>query len=322
LLAVAAPFSGQAGQQQAFYVLLGKEPANSDLRALLSNTSSDDLKWGQFPWIGLLASLLVMIGVGLFLHRYEVESPMHRLRKDLKLLAHGDIFKIQDGHYGGRFGGLARDINAAIEHFTHAPAPQTEISSKDLNAILEPARASQAFDLPSSGSSFHGSTPAPAFGPPPAATFAPPPPPSFAPPPPPAFAQPTPFSAASLQTSAANQRNPPMGFGGYDGGHSPAPISMGPGVNDLSESDADETRVVGPGDAAEEDGHFRMVYDDFLTTKRQCGESLAGLTLEKFSLKLRDNKASLMSKHQCRTVRFSVYVKDGKAALKATPVRD
>jgi hypothetical protein len=38
--------------------------------------------------------------------------------------------------------------------------------------------------------------------------------------------------------------------------------------------------------------------------------------------KLRDNKAALVTKHGCRTVRFSVYVKDGRAALKATPVRD
>jgi hypothetical protein len=29
----------------------------------------------------------------------------------------------------------------------------------------------------------------------------------------------------------------------------------------------------------------------------------------------------LIAKYQCRTVRFQVYEKDGKAALKATPVR-
>ena len=50
---MAAPFAGQAGQQQAFYVLFGKRPANADLAALLKNTSSDDLKWGHFPWIPL-----------------------------------------------------------------------------------------------------------------------------------------------------------------------------------------------------------------------------------------------------------------------------
>ena len=34
------------------------------------------------------------------------------------------------------------------------------------------------------------------------------------------------------------------------------------------------------------------------------------------------SKASLVAKHNCRTVRFSVYIKDGKAALKATPIRE
>jgi hypothetical protein len=29
----------------------------------------------------------------------------------------------------------------------------------------------------------------------------------------------------------------------------------------------------------------------------------------------------LVEKYSCRTVRFQVYVKDGKAALKATPVK-
>jgi hypothetical protein len=59
-----------------------------------------------------------------------------------------------------------------------------------------------------------------------------------------------------------------------------------------------------------------------MAVKRECGESTAGLTLDRFLQKLRDNKAALVSKHACKTVRFSVYVKDGKAALKATPVRD
>ena len=30
---------------------------------------------------------------------------------------------------------------------------------------------------------------------------------------------------------------------------------------------------------------------------------------------------ALMAKHDCRTVRFSVYVKDGKASLRATPIK-
>jgi hypothetical protein len=38
--------------------------------------------------------------------------------------------------------------------------------------------------------------------------------------------------------------------------------------------------------------------------------------------KLRKNKEQLMQKYSCRTVKFQVYVKEGKAALKATPVKD
>jgi hypothetical protein len=86
--------------------------------------------------------------------------------------------------------------------------------------------------------------------------------------------------------------------------------------------DGDATRVVPYDPDEEEEAHFRHIFDDFLAKKRDCGESTVGLTRDKFLQKLRDNKASLVAKHGCRTVRFSVYVKDGKAALKATPIRE
>ena len=73
--------------------------------------------------------------------------------------------------------------------------------------------------------------------------------------------------------------------------------------------------------ASEREAHVREVFEQFVTTKRECGESVAGLTIEKFSQRLRDNRAALMTKHDCRTVRFSVYVKDGKASLRATPIK-
>ncbi len=300
LLVVAAPFAGQAGQQQAFYVLFGKQPANADLPALLKNTSSDDLKWGRFPWIPLAGGVLVALVIGLLLMRNEGEKPLRRMRADLKQLARGDIFKLQDLHYGGHFGGLARDINAAIERYTHAPSAPSAMAGKDLNAILGDSAGGKAFDLPSPGSAF--APPPPAFPPPPPSGFPPPPPagfappPAFAPPPPPIFAPPPPFSAASI---------PPHAFDA-----------------DIAPAGPEATRVVASADDVDEDTHFKNIFDDFVATKRECGESITGLTLDKFKDKLRGNKDALMSKHQCRTVRFAVYVKDGRAALKATPIRD
>jgi hypothetical protein len=69
------------------------------------------------------------------------------------------------------------------------------------------------------------------------------------------------------------------------------------------------------------DAYFREVYGQFVAAKQSCGESVSGVTFEKFAEKLRRNRDELMARTGCRDVSFTVYVKDGKAALKASPVR-
>ncbi len=76
-----------------------------------------------------------------------------------------------------------------------------------------------------------------------------------------------------------------------------------------------------PAAAEDEETYWQEVYQDFLRTRASCGESAEGLTYDKFKVKLEGNKAQIVSKYGCKTVRFQVYVKEGKAALKATPVR-
>lgn len=71
-----------------------------------------------------------------------------------------------------------------------------------------------------------------------------------------------------------------------------------------------------------EEQHFQEIFREFLATRERCGEPNDGLTYEKFAAKLRKNKEQLIQKYSCRTVRFQVYVKEGKAALKATPVKE
>ncbi|MBJ6761870.1 cell division protein FtsK [Myxococcaceae bacterium JPH2] len=74
--------------------------------------------------------------------------------------------------------------------------------------------------------------------------------------------------------------------------------------------------------ALSEEQHFQEVFREFVTTRERCGEPADGLTYDKFQQKLRKNKEQLVQKYACKTVRFQVYVKEGKAALKATPVKD
>jgi hypothetical protein len=70
------------------------------------------------------------------------------------------------------------------------------------------------------------------------------------------------------------------------------------------------------------DDHYLQVFAEYKKTREKCGESNAGLTLEKFRSKLMSNRQQIMSKYNCRSAVFTVYVKDGKAAIRATPMRD
>ena len=64
------------------------------------------------------------------------------------------------------------------------------------------------------------------------------------------------------------------------------------------------------------------MFEQFLSTKKQCNEAVAGLTYEKFVVTLRKNREQIVAKHGASKVRFTVYVKEGKAALKATPIKE
>ncbi len=70
----------------------------------------------------------------------------------------------------------------------------------------------------------------------------------------------------------------------------------------------------------EEDSHYRSVFDDFMRVRGECGE-VGALGFEKFSRRLEKSKVAVMAKTGCKDVEFSVYVKNGKAALKAGPAK-
>jgi hypothetical protein len=72
----------------------------------------------------------------------------------------------------------------------------------------------------------------------------------------------------------------------------------------------------------DDNAEWLTVYEDFIRTKKQCGEPTDGLTFEKFSHTLKKNRDALIQRHGCKRVKFSVYVKEGRASLKATPVKE
>ena len=319
LLMVAAPFVGEAREQHACWVLLTKKSPESDPWALLSSTSSDDLKWGRFPWLALGGGIIAIIAIGLILQRKEVDGPLKRLRTEVHHLAKQELHKINDTRYGGKLGAIARDINAAIEHYTHAPLPKSETAKKDISAILDPKAASadgKSFDVsqsrpgqgggPASGGHGrvalrHAKSGAWPGGAPPA-----PPPIPMTP-----VTSPVPFTVPSPSFAPLA----PAGRAPVDGAGTAHAPSGPPGFGGRTKK--------GPSEPDEADrAHFRQIFDEYVELRQRCGESIAGLSIDKFTAKLESNREQLVSKHGCRTARFTVYEKDSKAAIRAVPVKD
>jgi hypothetical protein len=79
-----------------------------------------------------------------------------------------------------------------------------------------------------------------------------------------------------------------------------------------------EPPTAGEGDA--DDAHFFETFQKFLALREQTGES-GTVSYEKFVAKLRKNREELIARHRAKGVRFSVYLKDGRAAIKASAIR-
>jgi hypothetical protein len=99
-----------------------------------------------------------------------------------------------------------------------------------------------------------------------------------------------------------------------------AGILTGPAAA-LREAVAETSGNLSVEDQAFEDD-LREAFSEFLETKQRLGESMEGVTFERFATKLRANRAPLLERYGCKKIRFQVYVKDGKAAIKAAPVRE
>jgi hypothetical protein len=318
--ALVARLPGEAQQKQAHYAVLVKKPAAIGFSGTLHVVSKSDLSFGNFPWILVGGAFLIALGLGITFMFIEGDRPLRRLAADAVKLAKGEKEKLSEDTHTGKYGSIARSVNIHIDKLGReaksaaknldsllGPAPEGGMGTIDLLAGALPASrpggpAPAASPPPSD---FKFNDPGKAIPtPPPMAAVRPPPPaskPAFGPPPTPPRGTAT-APPPKPTSSIAVEPPPPNAFGLDDD-------ILGGGS-----MDAEATAMVDP--------YFKSVYDQFVAMKQSCNESTSGLTYQKFSEKLIKNRDDLKSKTGCKEVRFTVYVKDGKAALKATPVKD
>jgi len=349
--ALLARLPGEAGARGAYYSVFMKKPAEIGFGATLDVVTQEDLAFSNFPWILVGGGFLVILAGGIGLMLLESDRPLRRLAADTVRLAKGDAERLGEDVHPGKFGSIARSVNIHIDKLGRdaktakkdldqllGPAPEGSLGTIDLLATalpsVRPGGPAPAAAAPPSEFRFGDSGPLQArTTTPPARPGTPPPvrsqdirigaPPAARPPATPAFglATPPPVAAPRVMTPSPMARvedKPPVSF------VSPPPDVLDTGAPPPLTLDDDilGPELVAAASGAPVDPYFKQVFDQFVAAKQSCSEPTSGLTYEKFSEKLLKNRDDLIAKTQCREVRFTVYVKDGKAALKATPVKD
>jgi hypothetical protein len=332
--AIVARLPGEAAAKHAFYSVIIKRPAGLGFWATLKAVKQTDLSFGGFPWLLVGGAFLVALGLGIGLMLLEADRPLRRLTTDAVRLAKGETERMSEDLHAGKFGSIARSVNIHIDKLGReaktvrkdldqllGPAPEGSLGTIDLLATalpsVRPGGPAPAVAPPPSEFRFQESGPVPV--PVPAAPSAPARKPPVRP------GTPPPFRAVTTAAAVVPPPTPPPPRPSQQmHATSPAPAALQRASQSLPLNFDDEHPIRGSTERAPSrvDPYFKQIFDQFVSVKQTCNESIAGLVYERFAEKLVKNRDDLIQKTGCREVRFTVYVKDGKAALKATPVKD
>jgi hypothetical protein len=309
--AVVARLPGEAAARQAYYSVIIKRPAGLGFVGRLGTVTRDDLAPGNFPWLVVGGGFVVALGLGIALMFAEADRPLRRLTADALRLAKAETERLAEDAHGGKFGSIARSVNIHVDKLGR----DAKSAKQDLDQLLGPAPEAGlgglgTIDLLASASQAArpGGSPAAVARPPSELRFQDPGPmTSRTPPrtPAPRSITPPPFRVTPPPAAARSQPQLP---------------AM-PQVSAQLDDD-----VLGAGllelDSPPADPYFQQIFEQFVAVKQRCNEPTSGLVFERFAEKLVKNRDELIHRTGCREVRFTVYVKEGKAALKATPVKD
>lgn len=238
--------------------------------------------------IGLGAILL-----GLLFSFLEHTVPLRVFRSEAARLAKGETDQLQPSKFRGIFRKIAAELNEGIDKVAASMGGQSRRAAnlEDVLGALPAQPQMAAFAVPGDGPVPATATPLKAPLPGGSAPFAP--------------------TGAAAGLPVAPTRAAPVAAPG-PGRPNPAAVSaasVAPRTGALQQASADPEE------------EWRAVYTVFVATKQQCGESTEGFTYEKFRKTLVKNRDALIARHGVSRVKFAVHVKEGKAALKASPVR-
>jgi hypothetical protein len=86
---------------------------------------------------------------------------------------------------------------------------------------------------------------------------------------------------------------------------------------DMSDFESDAGVPPKPAPGGMDDNHLRNIYDSYVRAKKECNESVEGLTFDHVANRIRDQVPELLKQANGRRIDFKVAIKDGKAVLRA-----
>lgn len=289
-------------------------------------TLADNTDKEKVPTKLIVAGVVLLLALGLVLSYLEYNRPLNTFRSEAARLAKGEIDVLAPSRFRGAYKKVAADLNDGMEKVAaKGGAPRR---AADLEQVLGPIPVQpsmSAFSVPGGGGA-----PVPEVEPPP--RTAPRPPPS-ADRSAPRLRQsvPTPVAAPAAPVVAPVAAPAPVvatvaapASAAVEPAHAP-PHRAPPPLRRPPPAGLQPSSVIALPDAGhdtfDEMADWRRVFEEFVALKKQCGEEFTSLTFEKFKGTLQRNKDALVQRHGCARVKFTVYVKEGKAALKASPVK-
>lgn len=254
---------------------------------------ADDIDKKKVPTPIIIGVVFLLAAAGIVFTVFEHTKPMSTFGKEAIRLAKGEVDILAPSKFRGAYKKIASDINDGIDKIAaKGGAPRR---AADLEQVLGPIPAAptmSAFAVPGSTETSSNAIPVPAgVGP-----------------------KPLPQPKA-LPKPKAKPGEEPEAPAAADGSGAPSARKPPPPLPKSNTAEAAPEAAAG---VVDEETEWKGVFEQFLATKEQCGEPTAGMTFEKFKTTLQRNKDALVQRG-ATGVKFTVYVKEGKAALKATP---
>jgi hypothetical protein len=293
-MALYAKVRGEAAGNQVGYAVITPIQRMGPFTDFYEKAGTQDIQ--ALPLAYLIAGIALVVLLGWVLNWLEGERPVTRLHKQVQALAEADPKdQLNIYRFRRRIRKLAASINKVMDVKVKQMLETAGSKGKSIDSILgAPERrvSSASFKFSDAES-------------------------TSVPPPPPVVVGPAPPTGPQAIPAAPGPRPPAPATPGFPAARPPAPPAPLPPGSAGPPAAGQVAKLT----VNEEHAYFQEIYGQFVALKQKLGEPVDQLTFDRFEVTLKKNRDTLMARYGCNQVRFQIYEKDGKASLKATPVK-